>query len=370
VPYDRTYLLADWPVGSLVRDVVDLDVPLGPPPGRYTLHVSIYPAEGNGPALPVHDLDSDQLMGLIVPIGEVTVARPQSPPRTADLSIPRTAHRRYGDLALLGHNLQGGSYERGDAIYLDLHWRALRAPRRNERLTLQLIDAKGTVQASRKIAPAQGYPTSSWQKGEYALGKHRFRIPLELPAGVYGLWLAPDQDSLPASIWPWSNQRVQLGTLSIREGDDERDFVVPPVQHKLHAILDDQVELLGYDLAEGNVRPGESVSCTLYWRGLQEMSRDYTVFTHLVAPDGTTWGQWDNEPQQGRSPTTRWVPGQVVADTYEIPLSADTPEGVLTLYAGMYDRLTMTRLPLLGEEGTAGGDAIVVTQIQVVAGAD
>ena len=69
-------------------------------------------------------------------------------------------------------------------------------------------------------------------------------------------------------------------------------------------------------------------------------------------------------------PTTRWVPGQVVADSYEIPLSEDAPAGPLSLYVGMYDRLNMVRLPVLDEEGTTVGDAVIVATIEVIDGTD
>ena len=138
------------------------------------------------------------------------------------------------------------------------------------------------------------------------------------------------------------------------------------MQHELRVILDDQIELLGYDLGESTVRPGQVVSCTLYWRGLQEMDVNYTVFTHLTALDGTTWGQWDNQPQQGRSPTTRWVPGQVVADQYQIPLAQAAQTGPLALRVGMYDLLTMTRLPVLDGNGAIVGDSVTVAELEIV----
>ena len=39
-----------WPVGATIRDDVDLDVPTGVPPGEYRLNLSVYPADGSGPA--------------------------------------------------------------------------------------------------------------------------------------------------------------------------------------------------------------------------------------------------------------------------------------------------------------------------------
>jgi len=95
------------------------------------------------------------------------------------------------------------------------------------------------------------------------------------------------------------------------------------------------------------------------------MSHDYTVFTHLIGPDGQTWGQWDNEPQRGQAPTTRWLPGQVIADPYQIPLSDEAQAGSLILQVGMYDLQTMARLPVLDENGAVTGDSIAVAELEV-----
>jgi len=96
------------------------------------------------------------------------------------------------------------------------------------------------------------------------------------------------------------------------------------------------------------------------------MDQAFTVFNHLVAPDGHTWGQWDNQPQRGQAPTTGWVPGQVIADPYQIPLSDDTPAGPLILHVGMYDLQTMTRLPVLDKDGTIIGDSIAIARIEII----
>jgi hypothetical protein len=365
VPYDGTYPPPEWPVGAIVRDDVDVDLPPGAPPGRYSLDVSVYPADHSGPALPVRELDSGQLMGLIVPIAEVPVIRPQAPPLESEVSILHRVRAHYGALALLGHDFRDGTHAPGDALYLDLYWRARRVPEQDVALSLQLVDAQGTVQAALPLAPVDGYPASQWRQGDLLEGKHRFRLPLNLPAGAYTLWLAPG-DGVGSGIWPWNGRRVRLGALSLTPLAGEQALEMPAMQHTLHANLDDQIELLGYDLEQNAIRPGGTVSCTLYWRGQQEMSHDYTVFTHLIGPDGQTWGQWDNKPQRGQAPTTRWLPGQVIADPYQIPLSEGAQAGPLTLEVGMYDLQTMARLPVIDENGTVTGDAIHVTELEVV----
>jgi hypothetical protein len=135
---------------------------------------------------------------------------------------------------------------------------------------------------------------------------------------------------------------------------------------EVQANFDDKIELLGFDIAATTVRPGEVVSCTLYWRALQEINQNYTVFNHLVDAGGETWGQWDNQPQKGGFPTTRWVPGQVIADPYQIPVSADAPAGSLQLKSGMYDALSMVRLAVRDENGRVIGDHVVLVDMDIV----
>jgi len=71
------------------------------------------------------------------------------------------------------------------------------------------------------------------------------------------------------------------------------------------------------------VAPGDTLTLTLYWRALTEMDEPYTVFTHLLAPDGSMAGQWDSHPVGGAYPTDLWLAGEVVTDVREIPVRAD-----------------------------------------------
>lgn len=73
--------------------------------------------------------------------------------------------------------------------------------------------------------------------------------------------------------------------------------------------------------------PGGVVTAEVRWQALQPLDRDYTVFFHVVGPDGTLWGQADTMPLDNRFPTSRWRPGQVVADRYQVLLKANAPVG-------------------------------------------
>jgi hypothetical protein len=107
---------------------------------------------------------------------------------------------------------------------------------------------------------------------------------------------------------------------------------------------------------------GREVSLTLYWQALREMDESYTVFTHLVDDENRIWGQKDNPPASGTFPTPEWREGEVVEDSYVIPVQANAPQGTYRLIVGMYDPQTMQRLPVLDKEEQAQGDSVLLQE--------
>ena len=101
---------------------------------------------------------------------------------------------------------------------------------------------------------------------------------------------------------------------------------------------------------------------TLYWQALQEMDKSYTVFTHVIDEDNRIWGQKDNPPASGTSLTSEWQEGQVVEDSYIIPIQADLPQGMYRIEVGLYDPQSMQRLPVLDERGRPQGDRITLPE--------
>ena len=83
---------------------------------------------------------------------------------------------------------------------------------------------------------------------------------------------------------------------------------------------------------------------TLFWSGERPVAKDYTVFVHVVGPDGQMVGQWDQAPAAGEAPTSGWEPSRLVADEYSIPVRAGAGNGPYQVYVGMYDPATGARL--------------------------
>lgn len=107
----------------------------------------------------------------------------------------------------------------------------------------------------------------------------------------------------------------------------------------------------GLDLADyGPPRPGDTLVLQVDWQALQPQSEDFKVFVHLVDGQGNVLAQVDAPPQAGEAPTSGWIPGQVVADTYRLTLPVDAPPGPHRLYLGLYRGETLERLPVAGDD--------------------
>ena len=146
--------------------------------------------------------------------------------------------------------------------------------------------------------------------------------------------------------------------------DRERVFSVPSIASPQQARLGERVILLGHDVEARQVQPGETVHLTLYWQPTAPISQPYTVFTHLVDSDGQLVAQQDNMPVKGTVPTTCWVPGEVIADPYDIAVGQDVPPGDYRLETGLYLLRTGERLPAVGDGATSDG-RVTLTEVSV-----
>jgi hypothetical protein len=126
----------------------------------------------------------------------------------------------------------------------------------------------------------------------------------------------------------------------------------------------DGLQLNGFRLAKGEatliVEGEKAIPLTLMWSAEHTPGTAYTVFTHLVGPDGALWGQWDNPPVWGTYPTTEWKRGEIVFDQYLIPLEENAPPGEYHLLVGLYDPASGARLSVVDDQGGPIGDHILL----------
>jgi hypothetical protein len=108
-------------------------------------------------------------------------------------------------------------------------------------------------------------------------------------------------------------------------------------EHPVNCEFGDKIGLLGYEFEPSNFLNGEKLDLTLYWQAASQIDENYTVFTHLLDEDGQIVAQVDSQPVSGKALTSWWTPGEIIVDSYEIPVGEAVPQaGELTLRTGMY----------------------------------
>jgi hypothetical protein len=268
---------SQWPVAETTVEAFELPVDLATPPGQYTALVRVHPLalwEG----LPIRSAGG-AASGYDYPLGKVRVLPAPEPPSPEDLEIARPYEADFvGGIRLLGWGISTPDARPGDSLHLSLLWETRRSMRDDYEARLWLVDELGQL-GSEVRAPLAGtrYPTSQWRAEEVLRGQYNLTVDAATPAGTY---------SLELNLFGQSGQRVQdsdlrLGTITV--SGRQRLFEPPiPVRYPLQAEMGGQIYLLGYDLPQRNVSPGDVLSLTLYWRALQRMDTSYTVFTHLL----------------------------------------------------------------------------------------
>ena len=109
-----------------------------------------------------------------------------------------------------------------------------------------------------------------------------------------------------------------------------RTWTPAPVQ----GTVEDVAQLIGYDIEPARGERGLDV--TLYWFALREAGQNYKTFVHLLDAGRAVISQHDGDPAGGYTPTTRWMQGELIADTHRLML-AEGLAGQFELAAGMYE---------------------------------
>jgi hypothetical protein len=225
-----------------------------------------------------------------------------------------------------------------------------------------------------QLIPSAVIPYADWQKRDLPeLGwiEEAKPAPLitrriaALESTASGIWVVTE--TAPKS--PSNGVEATLDRSLVQLGDEQFGpfrllrYATNPasVQFRpLAARFADGIELTGFAVPDRPIQPGHTLNVVLAWRADPnvETRRDFTVFVHLVASDGSLVAQHDDPPASGYAPTTSWRPGQVVYDDHAIAIPADTPNGLRAVQVGLYLPSTGQRAPLLGPNGKSAGDTV------------
>ena len=100
----------------------------------------------------------------------------------------------------------------------------------------------------------------------------------------------------------------------------------------------------------GPLEAGDTLLLNVSWHPLQSFGEDLKIFVHLVDTNDRILAQFDGQPLAGEYPTSDWLPGEIIPDTYAVKLPLDAPPGPYRVYLGLYDAVTNNRLPVTGSD--------------------
>ena len=137
----------------------------------------------------------------------------------------------------------------------------------------------------------------------------------------------------------------------------------PMPEHPLAAQFGAGITLVGYDLNRRSASPlttTRPLGLTLYFQRNGPINRPYTVFTHLLAPDGRVVAHSDRPPLDGRYPTDRWQPHEWIVDEFTLVPDFALPGGNYSVELGFYAPDTLQRLPVLVSGVPQPGDRLLL----------
>ena len=222
----------------------------------------------------------------------------------------------HNNIVLAGYRLDAQELDRSETLRLTLFWEAQQGPTRNYDVRLRLVGPTGHVWLETKgRSPGGGmYPTAAWRPGEIVRDYHEVDLAGRIPPGSYRLEVGL---SAPFGAEGLSEVDLQDGYVSLADVSVSsiRDWL-PTIDHPLRANFDDQVLLLGYDLP-ATVVPGVRIPLTLYWQAVDQLDADYDIVLQLAAPDNTVVWEASQQPFFGEHPTSEWLPGEILVETYQ-----------------------------------------------------
>jgi len=343
-PGQGSYPTSCWHPGDVIVDRYKVKVHPCLPPGRYRVQVGWY------------DLTTGERLrtpggGLAARLGMVEVASAQDVDRGEVSPSSQADYWPSEEVHLFGFDVPETTLEVDRPFRVTLYWEAAKEVREALAILLQLKDSDDHALelASLKVG---GREDSPWLSDKVRCQTLRLRIG-PVPEGTYQLHLQAVEEP---------ERGVDIAKVQVVAS--ARRYTPPPISFPVKQDVGDAIRLLGCNVPRMPAGPGGSVvvaaggtlHLTLYWQMLRPVETSFTVFTHLLDETGELRGQKDNIPVEGTYPTTEWVKGEVVEDSYQIAVATDAPPGSYQIEVGLYDAATGQRLSVTSEAEETGED--------------
>jgi hypothetical protein len=213
----------------------------------------------------------------------------------------------------------------------------------SDRFYARLVDADGYVWSEGQVRPRPGFEDAFGTRSAVVESEAALLMPLGMPEGEYVLKMgyesAPAGQPIGEFVLPANNPRIAVGWPTVFP---PLGSVQAPMQ--INQVFQDELELVGYQLDDDQVKPGESVWLTLYWQALNGVSHDYVLALQLLDAAGAEVTYWLGRPLRSSYPTDRWQKQQAMQDPWRLDLPAQVPAGSYILRLALFDAETQAKM--------------------------
>jgi hypothetical protein len=324
-----------WLPGEVIQQAVRIDIPVGTPPGAYSVHTAWVEKSREDSYLPLLNAKGE-FAGVWHKTFTAYVQRGNAPSAQQMQEFTAQGMQVAPGLWLRPVSILPAQAEQGSRVTFSVDWLAL-AP----------LPALGFVRARlgdtilwQGDPAGNTYPFSRWEAGEQVTDRYHLSIPHDFAPGAHEFHI---ELSSGGAILAAFSQRIHITAV-------ERAFTPPMLQFRTAIDFGDSIQLVGYEVAPNTENAG-TITVRLAWQALDTPPPNaaaYTVFVHVVNPDTSLYDQVDRPPSRA---TNRWVEGEFIVDDYALKV----PDGPYYVRIGLYQQQDGYRLPIRDRQALPGG---------------
>jgi mannosyltransferase len=225
-----------------------------------------------------------------------------------------------------------------------IYWRAEQQLDDDYKVSLRLRDEQGHYWGHLDRRPAAYlYPTTRWKVGELLFGLYTLPVLPGTPPGEYQLEVVLYSEARPEGLdivdadGVARGVRAVIGTVTVAKAEQSPSREELGISQPLEADLSGYVALLGYELGQTAVQPGDSLYLMLFWQALADVDEDYSLTVALLDEDGKAVGEERFSPLVRAYPTSRWAAGEVWRGQYDFTVPIEAQPGQARLQIGLVD---------------------------------
>jgi hypothetical protein len=230
----------------------------------------------------------------------------------------------------------------GEQFTVDLWWSARGKPAQGDSLTVRILRPDGRLATNADVRL-----TGSEVAGLLRFKRTALAIPFDLPAGNYTLWAGAYNGGTLYKTRS-GEEFVQVGAIAVSS------LQSPTLLPASVVPFANQMVLVGSSAQ----RNGAIVKIDLQWLAAQPITKDYKISVRLRSKHGEGFYQThDGVPALGAIPTLKWIAGSVITDRHVFNIGGYT--GTLQAEVVVYDQVS--RIPLIPlDERYADGVVVAV----------